>query len=265
MQITFSTDNTPGRPNEDYAICGPEWAVVLDGATAPQGVDSGCIHDVPWLVRHLAAGISSRLMLDTLSLPDVLASAIESTCQAHASTCDLHNPDSPSSTVAIIRVRDESLDYLVLGDSPVILRKEDGDLVPVTDDRIENLPGGRPYSIEFVRSMRNKAGGFWIASTDIQAAYHAVSGSATNVADAALVTDGITRLVEWYGHDWPEVFTILDTGGPSALIASVRAAERQSPPSHAKAHDDATAVYANVLSRTGKPPRLWRHDVFANS
>jgi hypothetical protein len=42
----------------------PGWAVVLDGATAPEGVDSGCIHDVSWLVSHLAAAITRRMLLD---------------------------------------------------------------------------------------------------------------------------------------------------------------------------------------------------------
>src|SRR5260370_1427767 len=106
---------------------------------------------------------------------------------------------------------------------------------------------------------------FWIASTDAQAAYHTVSGSVTGIADAAMVTDGITRLVEWYGYDWPKIFTVLDIGGPNALIASVRAAEQESPPSYGKVHDDATAVYANVLPRIGGTPRQWRHHVFANS
>jgi hypothetical protein len=147
----------------------------------------------------------------------------------------------------------------------VILRKEAGDIMPIIDDSIENLPGGRPYTVEFVRSMRNKAGGFWVASTDVQAAYHAVSGSVTGAADAVMVTDGITRLVEWYGYDWPKIFTLLDIGGPNALIASVRAAEQESPPSYGKVHDDATAVYANILSRIGGTPRQWRNHVFANS
>ena len=130
MQTTFATDaGTPGKPNEDFAVCGPDWAVILDGATAPGGVDSGCIHDVPWLVDHVAAGIVTGLMLTDTPLADILAEAIWHTCLAHESTCDLSNPDSPSSTVAIIRARDGVMDYLVLGDSPVVLRRGDDCIV----------------------------------------------------------------------------------------------------------------------------------------
>jgi hypothetical protein len=247
METTFATANTPGKANEDYAVCGPRWAVILDGATAPEHIDSGCIHDVPWLVRHLAAGITQHLMLDNaLSLPDILANTIKTTTQAHEDTCDLSNPDSPSSTVAIIRVRGSHLDYLVLGDSPVILRADQKVRV-IKDDRTDHLPGGRPYTYELVTRMRNKSGGFWIASTNPEAAYQAVSGNTNDVTNAAMLTDGVTRLVDFYGYDWRSVLAVLDSQGPSGLISRVRTAERESPPPHGKVHDDATAIYARSL------------------
>ena len=76
---------------------------------------------MPWLVRHLAEGIGRGLMLDDASLPDILAEAIRQTRKAHEGTCDLVNPDSPSSTAAILRVSGDALDYLVLGDTDLIL------------------------------------------------------------------------------------------------------------------------------------------------
>jgi hypothetical protein len=39
----------------------------------------------------------------------------------HASTCDLDNPASPSSTVALLRGRGAEIDALVLADSPILL------------------------------------------------------------------------------------------------------------------------------------------------
>jgi Protein phosphatase 2C len=244
MRITYATESAPGRVNEDYAICGNEWAVVLDGATAPDGVASGCIHDVPWLVRHLAAGVTRRLLLDSVSLPDLLAASIEETRDAHAATCDLGNPDSPSSTVSIVRVQNGVSDYLTLGDSPIVFRAADQALAPVADDRLGHLPGGRPYTLELVRSLRNQPGGFWVASTNPEAAHHAVTGSAPFEAgtEVGIFTDGVSRLVESYGYEWEQVFSILETGGPSGLIELVRAAERERPLRGVKQHDDATAV-----------------------
>jgi hypothetical protein len=240
---------TTVRPNEDYAAAGPNWAMVLDGATHFDGVDTGCIHDVPWLVGHLAAALAEQLILCQANLPEILASAIEATCSAHADTCDLANPDSPSSTVALVRSTGAAIEYLVLGDSPVILAASDG-VTAVVDDRVDHLqPGGRPYTRALVRSKRNAPGGFWVASTDPQAAHEAISGTADDVAQVALLTDGVTRLVEHYGYSWPDIFEVLGAEGPSGLIGRVREAERSSPPptyGYGKQHDDATAVYIQV-------------------
>jgi len=201
---------------------------------------------VQWVVRQLAAALSARLVLEgTNPLSDLLASAIKDTCDAHASTCDLDNPDSPSSTVSIVRVRDDRLDFLTLGDSPIVLWRKEETFTLLADYRTARLPGGRPYSVELVRAHRNKPGGFWVASTDSNAAYEAIQGTVglDTVAEAGLFTDGVTRLVEWYGRSWPEILTRQRRYGPASLIALVREAERASPHAYAKQHDDATAVH----------------------
>lgn len=84
-----------------------------------------------------------------------------------------------------------------------------------------------------------------MASTDPHAAYEAVRGSVGlgPVTDAALFTDGITRLAEWYGYSWPDIFARLTAAGPAGLIDAVRAAERERPPPSPKQHDDATALH----------------------
>lgn len=265
MQVTCATEAAPGCANEDYAVCGHGWAVVLDGATAPDGVDSGCTHDVRWLVSHLAAAITRGMLTGGDDLADVLALSIAETCAAHAATCDLANPDSPSSTVAIIRARDGELDYLVLADSPVVIRTPDeyGGSV-ISDDRLSHLPGGRPYSRELVRAMRNQPGGFWVASTDPEAAYRAVTGSVpfTAGAEAGMFTDGVSRLVEFYGYDWDQVFAIMAASGPAELISVVRALEKDDPPALGKKHDDATAVLMTgdriEFTAADRRPADWR-------
>lgn len=254
MQITYATARGDGAVNEDYVACGPEWAIVLDGATTFPGTETGCVHDVPWLVRQLAAGITRGLMLSGASLPDVLANAISLTCKAHAGTCDLSNPDSPSSTVAIVRLTGDSAEYLVLGDSPVILARG-AEIVPVVDDRLDHLPGGRPYSRALVRQMRNAPGGFWVASTSEQAAYEALTGTRGEVTELVMLTDGVTRLADFYRMSWARLFEVLrEEGGPTGLIQRVRHAEQAAPAPHGKRHDDATAVYARWVGRPADEP-----------
>ncbi|MGP0002412.1 MAG: protein phosphatase 2C domain-containing protein [Acetobacteraceae bacterium] len=221
----------------------------MDGATHFDGVDTGCIHDVPWLVSHLAAALVKQLIIGETNLPETLASAIEATCVAHADSCDLANPDSPSSTVAMVRARETAIEYLVLGDSPIIFQNGNS-ITVVADDRVDHLqPGGRPYRRAVVRSKRNAPGGFWVASTNPKAAYEAISGTADGPACIALLTDGVSRLIDHYGYDWHDIFAVLDRDGPAGLIRHVREAERKSPPptyGYGKQHDDATAIYIRV-------------------
>jgi hypothetical protein len=261
MRITYATEAAPGYVNEDRAVCGDGWAVVLDGATAPEGVDSGCIHDVSWLVNHLSAAIARQVLLDDGNLADMLAASIEETCKAHAGTCDLANPDSPSSTVSIVRVRDDVLEYLTLGDSPIVIRSPGAGIEMIADDRLAHLPGGRPYSRELVRSLRNKPGGFWVASTDPEAASHVVAGKLpfSAATEVGVFTDGASRLAEFYGYGWERIFSVLETTGPARMIAIIRDMERDRPPALGKQHDDATAVLlAGERVEPVRPARDWR-------
>lgn len=245
-QTSHATLSAPGHVNEDLAASGPGWALVLDGATPAPGVASGCVHDVPWLVRRLAAAVATRL---TTAGPDRLAhlvsGAIAEVCDAHAGTCDLANPDSPSSTLAVARAGRGVLEYLVLCDSPILLAHPGGRITLLADDRLARLPGGRPYTPDQVRAWRNKPGGFWVASTDPAAPQHAVQGTAglDSVTDVALLTDGVTRLADWYGYRWPDILARLRDAGPAALLSLLRAAERAYPHPRHKQHDDATVAH----------------------
>jgi hypothetical protein len=76
-------------------------------------VDSGCIHGAGWLVRTLAGQLAGRLATELGGpLPDLVAEAIKATCDTHADTCDLSNPDSPSATVVMLREHPGMLDWL---------------------------------------------------------------------------------------------------------------------------------------------------------
>lgn len=246
MQFTVASEPTPGQVNEDYAIVGQNWAAVLDGATAPAHLDSGCIHDVPWLVRNLAGNLAHILTIDTdVSLPDAVAHAITTTCKSHETTCDLSNPDSPSSTLSIVRFRNDQLDYLALADSPILL-DIDGEVRVITDDRTAHL---RDYSYAGVSAARNTPDGFYVASTLPAAADQAVTGdlSLHGIRRVALLTDGASRLAEYFKHlTWPDLVAVIVNKGPQTLVAATRETERAgSGPvdgRRRKLHDDATVV-----------------------
>ncbi|MFD7658723.1 hypothetical protein ACFV4N_32515 [Actinosynnema sp. NPDC059797] len=246
MRVTMGSESTPGRANDDYAVSGLDWVMVFDGATALRPDENGCIHDVPWVVHHLAGQLARRLSISsTMPLTDALSESIFFTRSAHETTCDLSNPDSPSSTVTILRRNQDKLDYLVLADSPLLLRCG-SNVQAITDDRMANLTD---YSYEAVIAVQNKPGGYYVASTMPEAAYEAVYGSidASLVDAAALLTDGASRLVDLFGQmSWEQLFKVLSKEGPSALIAQTREIETKGVTIDdgrtRKRHDDATAV-----------------------
>ncbi|MDI2126939.1 protein phosphatase 2C domain-containing protein [Yinghuangia seranimata] len=242
MQVTYISDPTPGGVNDDFVIAGERFVVVLDGAT--QLSASGCIHGVPWLVARLGTQLATSLATEPdTSLTAILGGAIDRVCAMHADTCDLSNPDSPSSTVALLRHSGETVDYLILCDSPMAIETTDGKVQAVTDDATSYLPGYKPDDL---RLTRNQPGGFWVASTKPEAAEHAVIGSvpAAEVRRVALMTDGMSRLVERYGWSWSRLMDVVENDGAAAAVRAVRDAERDTTPGtfRGKQYDDATIV-----------------------
>jgi hypothetical protein len=98
-------------------------------------------------------------------------------------------------TVTILCEQPETVDYLVLGDTTLLLEEPAGIRV-VTDDRLENVAsiqhgamhqhaaGSADHDRSFAelvteqRRHRNHPDGFWVASTDPTAAQHALTDSA---------------------------------------------------------------------------------------
>ena len=164
------------------------------------------------------------------------------------------------------RERDAVLDYLVLADSTVLLGGL-SEVRAVIDDRIDGVAathraaihkhptgsaGGQrswaDYTMQ-LRQYRNRSQGFWVASTDPEAAHHSVTGTVAcdGLRRAAVLTDGATRMVDRFQLlDWDGLLELLERSGPEGLIGRTRAAETSDPMGRrwprSKRHDDATAV-----------------------
>ncbi|MFC4334757.1 protein phosphatase 2C domain-containing protein [Salininema proteolyticum] len=251
-----SEPGDPHRPNEDLARTGRHWALVLDGIT--RYPDDGCEHDVPWYVRTLAESVAAVLdsadipgSTSTHPLPEILAEAVRRTTGAHSATCDVDNPLTPGATVALARWTADAVDYLVLGDAAIAWERE-GAVSGVSDDRLAALPdppapvdvGGLVrYAPDYVASVRNQPGGFWVADSRPEAAARAVTGTLPRegLSTLLLCTDGITRLIDKYGSTWADCLRIVESG-PEALVKEVRRRENAGPAPSGKLHDDATAV-----------------------
>jgi hypothetical protein len=269
MRISLATDpSTPDWPNEDFAAVAPGVAVLIDGAGTPGGRESGCVHGVAWFARTLGGLAAAHASDTTQPLAEALSISIEQVNQLHAGTCDLTHPGAPSATVIMTRRHAGSVEYLVLCDSILLLKRKDGETLVVSDTRLDELsarlrpgfrrlpPGsdereaGRQEYLVQLDAARNKPGGYWVAATDPDAARHALTGAEPDreLASVALLSDGAGRLIERYRQaTWPEVSAILAEHGPAELIRRVRAIEAADAGAErwprSKLRDDATALY----------------------
>jgi protein phosphatase 2C-like protein len=269
VRVLLATDpSSPDWPNEDFAAAAPGLAVLLDGAGSPGGQAGGCGHGVAWFARTLGGLITAGARDLELPLDKVLSQAIEQVRMLHADSCDLSHPASPSATVLIVRQAGKLIEYLVLGDSVLLLWPRAGQVGVISDARLgelgdrlrssyEGMPNGlaerrarrRDY-LSRLDAERNKPTGYWIAAADPAAAQHAITGTEaiSSLSAIALLSDGAGRLVDRYHQaSWAELAAIVTEHGPAELIRRVRATEagdadgRTWPRS--KLRDDATVLY----------------------
>ncbi|MFF9677759.1 hypothetical protein ACF1GS_39800 [Streptomyces eurythermus] len=203
----------------------------------------------------------------SVTLTDGLALVLERVAALHPD-CDLADSGTPTATVAVLRQRHAVLDHLVLADSPVVFEKAAGGQAVITDLRVDDVlpelraevesyqthtPGHRAAVQRLVLTqpqVRNTPEGHWVAGTNPEAAQHCLTGSAMlrDVRSAAVLSDGVSRLVTEYGTaNWDETFAILRTDGPRGLIETVRKTEATDPTGRRRPRynsgDDATVAY----------------------
>jgi hypothetical protein len=270
MRVYAATEPAPGQENEDALFQHGNVVGVFDGVTRPSGLDTGCVHSVAWyvdtLARSLAAAIDAQ---QSQLLPELLATAIGATREAHGDVCDLTNPSTPAAAVALIRQTPTVLDYLVLCDTFIVV--DDGTTInAITDPRFENVIkdirarhligegeyGEAAHDARFraatldKRSLTNTEAGYWIAAANPEAAHHAITGELSPTGPrrtrrVALLTDGASRAVDLFRlHTWAEVLDLAQNVGPAEVIRLVRKAELEDLNGGArprfKRHDDAT-------------------------
>ncbi len=261
MHVTYA-QLPPAADSDDRVFVTPHAVIVLDGASAFTPVPVSAATYADTLGHRLAEFLTERPRAD---LHAVLSEAIE-----HVATkLDLRPGESPSSTVSILRETGNTVDVLVLGDSPVIVGAPEP--ITVTDNRLArlDLPERNAYRARLAASAgfddehrallarlqrhqaqyRNQPGGYWIAEADPAAAYHAVNHCfPRNAVNWAVVaTDGAGVPLTYLGlADWPALIH----AGAHALMDLLRRCHRweaNADPDacahpRAKRHDDKTIV-----------------------
>lgn len=229
--------------------------IVLDGVTPPRSA-TGCLHSVPWFTARLGGALTElTVSRRDLTLSEILAQAIGRTAEAHAQTCELSHPRTPQATVALARWSADTVEFLVLSDSALLLQGPGGTVTPVLDDRLDRLPRSALATEALVdATLRNKEGGFFTAAADPSVAARAVAGTVprSEVRALAALTDGATRWTEkFHEGDWRALFEVVAKEGARSLVDRVRELETADREERAylrrsKTHDDATVVYVEL-------------------
>ena len=230
--------------------------ILLDGVTPPRDGSTGCLHTVPWFTARLGGALTELTVSSRdLTLSEILSQAIGRTAEAHAQTCELSHPRTPQATVVLTRWSDDTVEYLVLSDSVLLLRSPDGAVSAVLDDRIARLPRSALATDALVdANLRNKEGGFFTAAAAPAVASRAVTGTVPRreVRALAALTDGAARWTEkFHEGDWKALLDLVAEEGARSLVDRVRkleAADREERAflGRSKTHDDATVVYVEL-------------------
>ncbi|MBP2369718.1 protein phosphatase 2C domain-containing protein [Pseudonocardia parietis] len=257
----------PG-PGQDRWTATPNGLIVLDGATA---VAPG-VPPAEEYVDALLDALRSRLRSGA-GLRAVIADAIE----AVSAKLDLSPGAGPSSTVALLRWTDSTVDAAVLGDSSVVLGTRHGQQIRLCDDRLESIaPGQRQHYRERLQHgsgyddahrqlltdlqrnelrARNRDDGYWIAEATGEAGHHAILDQ-FDIADlewAALATDGAQRTIDHLGTPWSDV-AAKDGAELQVLLQHLHRWEAEQDPNgqhlpRAKRHDDKTVTTWTLNTR----------------
>jgi hypothetical protein len=264
---------------EDFVGATDAAAWLFDGATAGDDPAACRDHDAAWFVNQLSCELTNGLSTQPQDdLRRVLAAAIARLASAHQAICPhAQTGHGPSATAVIVRRRPQALDYLVLGDSALLVETRDGRVNYFSDPRLATVDRSTRQEIRKAlengcgyespahhdrlrrlraaeRRLRNRDNGFWIASDDSQAAHHSITGSYSldgghiGASRVALTSDGLARAVTHLGvhQDWRELLQALFHEGIPACVARVRQAELDDPAgiTHPRTapSDDAAAI-----------------------
>ncbi|MFI6364468.1 protein phosphatase 2C domain-containing protein [Nocardia sp. NPDC050630] len=266
------TAQLAAQSDEDHLFVTSAGVVVLDGATSHRSVDGPTGgHYAEELGKTLAEALDRESELT--SLVTILEGAIDRTIAALR--LERGAQDAPSCTVALVRTQpSDRLDLLLLGDSTIAVGHSDGTTELITDTRLQELglpavdqyksrllsgagydKAHRSILVKLQRAQqcrRNRAGGYWIASTDPAAARHAFTATrSVRTTDwVVLATDGAADCIEAVGAHWRDL-AAADDAELASLLHRCHMWEAEVDPNgverpRAKRHDDKTIAVVRL-------------------
>lgn len=261
---------SPYLPCEDLVTTGDTRLLLLDGAS-PLTPSVMAPSDASWFVQEVARMVSTLPPIRGESLPQFLMDCMR---------CIHWNidQDAPSAGIALVRLEEDHLDYLLLGDCSLSIERTDGTFLPIENDalhRLDNLAlaelqihaarlGASPRAclpliqdtLRRNRALRNTPGGYYILDPSSAGIPHAVTGSlpAPEVRSVFLCSDGFAQLCSFTGSSLTALHRRAKGSGLEALYGSLCALQDSDPCFERlprfKHRDDVSAVLAEIKTTT---------------
>lgn len=178
----------------------------------------------------------------------------------------------PSATIAIFRLNNDKIEYFLLGDSTLLIKKKDGEVVRVKDITLERLDGKvigvmdrerkkRNLSFleakEFVKPMlvehrllKNEPKGYWVLEFEKEAISHSITGyiKKNDIDSIMLLSDGYAAIYDNYKRfSKEELFEEVEKYGIENIYEKIRKIEEMDSDMlkypRLKKGDDASIVY----------------------
>lgn len=277
MRLVGAVTQGSGPVNEDgWGFAGSEgdtravW--VFDGVTGINGRNIlGEGTDAAWLVARAQARLAELAALD-ISLPAILDRLVDGLCadwgRVVSSVTILDDYDPPAACLILAKRYDDGWRALRLGDSCLLARGDDGNLLTALPDnsfdhwiaaeaqarRAAGVLDVRKLLDEFrpqlmaSRQRRNAVGGYGILEANPAAKNFAEFMKIGFPRELLICTDGFYRAVDHYGLHTTDtlVEACAESDGVSRVLAGTRAVEMADPLCQRfprlKPADDATAV-----------------------
>lgn len=274
LQLLDSVCEAGYAVNDDVGTALAHAAWVLDGTTGhhPVRLFPGP-SDAAWFAA--TADDLLRRLADTpgdgRALLQRLVSELTDACRRSALAPLDGEVDEPAASLALVRVRDDRLELIMLGDCKLLMRRPDGTVEALDHSKVapfdakvvdalralqaagETDPARiAPKLRELIlanRRLKNRPGGYGVLADDPACIAFAEIGNrpAADVTHILLASDGFYRLVDTYGRYSAEgLLQAARSEGLASLYAALRRIEDADPQClqypRLKARDDATAL-----------------------
>ncbi len=263
--------------NEDIAGIHPPYFWVVDASTPLFNTRvTSEPSDAAWLAKRVDAYLHSRIAREqaTIPLPQLVEGLAATLAKDLRRVGAPRGAEGPSAALAVVRIAERELDYLILGD--VALAVASGRRIQVLRDervtRLDNaavdalqaeLSAGASYAearrktadhLREHRKYMNVESGYWILSNSVAAVRRAEQGTLrfSNGSRVMLASDGFTRVIDVLHlyRGWRGLFTEAQREPLSKALGKLRMAESADPETRRfprlAPHDDATALYLEL-------------------